>query len=196
MLQNHGRQEQTIRLKAENEKALTSAKLKFNEMRKAYDAQVAKKRGKRLPDDVLANRKEMIELLEQDIKDLEQAHSQIRPRRGGDGNRDLARQLKENRQREREEDAKLGKEAVPMGELSAGAQQFQMEKEDHDAKTDQQLDLIRTGVRDLHDIASEMHEELQVQQVVIEEVNKEFDVLEKKFKTANQRLNTLLEEVR
>jgi hypothetical protein len=91
MLQNHGRQEQTIRLRAENEKKLNECKLKFNEMKKAHDAQVSKKRGKRLPDTILQTRKEMIDILEADIKDLDQAHNQVRPNRGS--NRDVARYL-------------------------------------------------------------------------------------------------------
>lgn len=44
MVQNHGRHEQTIRLKSENEKMLVRAKEKFNEMKRAYDMQMKKKR--------------------------------------------------------------------------------------------------------------------------------------------------------
>eukprot|EP00474_Spongospora_subterranea_P009113 CRZ09571.1 hypothetical protein [Spongospora subterranea] len=195
LMQNYGRQEQTIRLRAENEKSLNQAKLKFNEMRKAHDVQVAKKRGKRLPDAVLQTRKEMIDILEADIKDLDQSHNQVRPNRGG--NRDVAKNLKESRLREKEEDIKQGKESkepIPMRELTAEAHQFHMQKEEHDVKVDAQLDVIRTGVRDLHELAVDMNDELNVQAVVTQEINKQFDVLDKKFKTANQRMNTLLEQ--
>jgi hypothetical protein len=106
--------------------------------------------------------------------------------------------LKESRIREKEEDVKAGrepKEGIPMKEMTAEGQQFQLAKEEHDVKIDAQLDVIRTGVRDLHELAVDMNDELNVQAVVAQEINKQFDVLDKKFKTANQRMNTLLEQV-
>ena len=56
------------------------------------------------------------------------------------------------------------------------------------------MDQIHGGVRDRHEIALNMNEELATQEIMMNEIDKKVDILQEKFKLTNQRMKTLLAE--
>jgi len=175
-----------------------------------------KKGSKRLPDGELASRRKALQVLGEEIKDLtpkisggfiarteeeRQMAERVEKRKAEreaklKGKRRAPRDKKGKKGKEgkdgvREEDEEYKFDSVP---ATQEEQLFYDKVEANIAEQDEILDQINKGLDELKDIASSINKELEVQAAMIEEVGSKIDAANNKLRTANGRLQDILEQ--
>lgn len=184
----------------ENHKQLIDAKNLWLRLKDAFEKQAKKKK---LDKEVLEDRKKMLELFGQELMRMEEQNTNIRTVADGTVTNIERNQLRSAERaarraaRKQKTDGKGGKKdgdeedgsAVP---LSQQDQIFFEEKRQTDEKIDGLLDVISQGLGELKEIASDINRNLDLQNEMLEEVDKKIDGTIENYISANQRLKKLL----
>jgi len=139
-----------------------------------------------LDEEEIKDRKEIFELLQQDLKYTE---CQFKPEEPQSGGFALAREGKSRRQRKREEGS-AADEPIPLTEKQ---QVFIQESIQRDAQLDEKLDVILEGVKQLGQIAFDIQEEFQKQDVMLSEIEQKMDDVQAKLESRNEQVKKLLD---
>jgi len=206
-----GREErdtQTIRLQSDNTIRLKEAIELFNDVKKQLDKDAARTGRKKLEEKELNDRRHLVILLGEDIKDLTNQNARVKAI-AGENETELAIRVEKRRQRETERrekrtearksrrhlrndfDADELKEAQPYSEQE---QAFEQKVAENMAEQDAMLQEIINGLDELKEIANEANKQLTVQKAMLEQVDDKIDSNIRQFKSANKRLQTILDE--
>jgi len=143
-----------------------------------------------LTSDQLSQRKELLELMKQD---LEYTQNEFSPNANkgsvGGGGFQLAQQAREKRKKKRDQ----GLMAAEPQPLTAKQQAFIQESIERDQVLDEKLDIIKQGVMQLNAIGSDINQELDKQAVMLEEVEQKMDAVTDKLENRNEQIKKLLE---
>ena len=201
----------TIRLQSDNSDRLKEAYELFNELKKQLEKDAERTGRKKIDDKELADRRHLIILLGEDIKDLSTQNSRIRLPTGDDEEvvqqRIARRQAKDMEARERRERSRKSRK-LKKGESGIDEEDFQsvagpgneMEMAFEEkvavnmAEQDKMLVEISAGLDELKELATEASKQLTIQKAMLDQVDDKMDTTMRQFKTANARLKSLLEE--
>merc|ERR1712130_86491 len=142
-----------------------------------------------LTSEQIQQRKELLELMKQD---LEYTANQFAPNKnmsGGGGGFQLAQQAREKRRNKRDKGL-MSSEPQP---ITAKQQAFIQESIERDQVLDEKLDIIKQGVMQLNAIGSDINQELDKQAVMLEEVEQKMDAVTDKLENRNEQIKKLLE---
>jgi hypothetical protein len=202
----------TIRLQAENADSLKNALEKFNELRQILAKDEAKKGKKRLSDKELADRRHLVILLGEEIKELSGQNSRVKLNSNEDEAAIAARrermEKKEKEKKERREKNRKGRKGgkrkgddlvdeadlVEMVQVTEQEQIFEEKVAENMQAQDEILKAISEGLLELQDLALEANKHLKIEAAMLEQVDEKMDSAIKQFKTANQRLKNILDE--
>ena len=201
----------TIRLQSDNSDRLKEAYELFNEL-KAQLAKDAEKTGrKKIDEKELADRRHLIILLGEDIKDLSTQNGRVRLATGDDEElvqgRIARRQAKDSEAKERRERSrknrrlKKGESGIDEDDFQSVAgpsndmeMAFEEKVQANMHEQDQMLAQISAGLDELKELAQEASKQLTIQKAMLDQVDDKMDTTMRQFKTANARLKSLLEE--
>ena len=201
----------TIRLQSDNSDRLKEAYELFNELKQQLSKDADKTGRKKIDEKELADRRHLIILLGEDIKDLSTQNGRIRLPTGDDDEvvqqRIARRQAKDMEARERRERSRKNRK-LKKGESGIDEEDFQsvagpsndMEMAFEEkvavnmAEQDKMLLEISAGLDELKELATEASKQLTIQKAMLDQVDDKMDTTMRQFKTANARLKSLLEE--
>jgi len=142
----------------------------------------------KLTSEEVQSRKELLDLMKQD---LEYTENEFEPKKasGGGGGFQLAQQARERRRKKREQGL-VPDEPQP---LTAKQQAFIQESIERDKVLDEKLYLIKQGVMQLNAIGQDINEELDKQAVMLDEVEQKMDKVNDKLESRNVQIKKLLD---
>lgn len=212
-LGSDGRDPNSIRLSSENNDRLRRATELFTQLKQIQQKDEKKKSGKKkVSEKELADRREMVMLIGQEIVNLtnENARNKIQ-----ESDEEAAmRSRVEQRRREQEERTRARREAAKdrrkrrnqrekdideddfkdIGPKSEQEQAFEAQVQINQEEQDKILAVISRGLDDLKDLANEANKQLTVQAAMLEQVDQKMDTTIHNFKAANKRLKAILDE--
>ena len=200
----------TIRLQSDNSDRLKQALELFQELKKQLEKDAQKTGRKKVDDKEMADRRHLVILLGEDIKDLTAQNARVRMPLNED---DEAMQARIARRQARDVEAKERREKsrksrrLRKGEsgiddddfataqpVSEQEQAFEEKVAHNMAEQDQMLAEISAGLDELKELAVEANKQLTIQKAMLDQVDDKMDTTMRQFKTANARLKNLLEE--
>ena len=105
----------------------------------------------------------------------------------------IAQQAREKRRKNREQGLISGGNSNEPQPLTAKQQQFIQESIERDKILDEKLDVIKQGVMQLGQIASDINEELDRQDVMLDEVGNKIDKVTEKLEARNKQMKKILD---
>jgi len=201
----------TIRLQSDNNERLHEALEQFNALKDQLQKDSQKTGKKKLSEKELADRRHLVVLLGEDIKELTNQNSRVKVPIDEDEavvaqrierrkQRDLeARERREKSRKSRKSKNESGIDEgdfAEMNNIPVSAQEVAFEeKVAHNmADQDKMLAEISAGLDELKELATEANKQLTVQKAMLEQVEEKMEDTTRQFKTANKRLKNLLEE--
>lgn len=185
-----GTNSESIKLKTKIKSDLADAQVLQRKMEDAYNENMRdfENGTSELTSEQLNQRKELLELMKQD---LEYTSNEFSPKKEsvGGGGFQLAQQAREKR-RKRKEQGLGSAEPQP---LTAKQQAFIQESIERDQVLDEKLEIIKQGVMQLNAIGSDINQELDKQAVMLEEVEQKMDAVTDKLENRNEQIKKLLE---
>ena len=201
----------TIRLQSDNSDRLKQALELFQELKKQLEKDGQKTGRKKVDDKEMADRRHLVILLGEDIKDLTAQNARVRVPLNEDEEamhaRIARRQAKDAEAKERREksrrsrrlrkgesgidDEDFGQSQQPVSEQE---QAFEEKVQGNMAEQDKMLAEISAGLDELKELATEASKQLTIQKAMLDQVDDKMDTTMRQFKTANARLKNLLEE--
>merc|ERR1719499_2871108 len=139
-----------------------------------------KEGGSKMNAEELQSRKELMDLMKQDLEYTENEFEPKKATSGGGGFK-VAQAARERRRKKREQGL-VSDEPVP---LTAKQQQFIQESIQRDKVLDEKLDIIKQGVQQLNAIGQDINEELDKQAVMLDEVEQKMDKVNDKLESRN-----------
>jgi hypothetical protein len=195
VFEEFGRCAKVVELKSANDRMLERVKEKHKELTTIYEKEASKRKSKYTPED-LDSMKNIVSLFGEEITDLENDHN----KRKKEVKEDFARKLRDQRKAEREklmQEAKAaGKELDPVKAepLSAQTMAFLEKKAEHDIKFQEKEEEMYQGVVRLRGIAEGINTEIQAQEVMLNDIEKQMDKVDQKFKVSNKMLKKFVKE--
>jgi len=193
VLEEFGRCQKAIELRTANDKLLETCKKKYNELQGIYEKEASKKKPKYTPED-LESMGNLVKLFGEEIEDLENGHN----KRGKEKKQTFARDLQGQRMAEKAERAdeakRQGRDPEPeqAQPMSAQTPAFMERKAESDVQFAKAETEMLEGVIRLHGIADGIGNELQAQELIIEDIDKQMDKVNDKFKVSNKQLKALV----
>jgi len=211
-----GRDQATIRLYSDNSKVLKQAGETWQQMK---DILMKDESKHRLDDKQLADRKKIMTILAKEIQDLSNKNAHVKGPRETAEQKTLRGRQEDRARKRREEKTKreerrkrregkdgdtdkknepdieiLDEEMRPVQPISEQEQKFFDRVDEAKAEQDQMLDEIMKGMGDLKNIAIDMNMSIKTTEAMVEEIGDKMDGTIANFKTANKRLQEILEE--
>jgi len=193
VLEEFGRCQKAIELRTANDKLLETCKSKYKELQAIYEKEASKKKPKYTPED-LESMGNLVKLFGEEIEDLENGHN----KRGKEKKQTFARDLNDQRKAEKAEKAaeakREGREPEPeqAQPISAQTQAFLERKAEHDLEFNKAQDEMLDGVKRIRGIAEGIGNELEAQELMINDIDKQMDKVNDKFKVSNKQLKALV----
>jgi methyl-accepting chemotaxis protein len=212
------RDKNVIALMADNNKLIQSSGEMWKELKQILqDDSRNEKIAKKLTEKELSNRNRTIQLLGQEICDLTALNNRVKdsgPKNIDEltqatnkleGKKDAGRKERTdrlNKRKERRGGGKAGKAGMDIedGDIrdvtpaSAQEQKFMDQAQANVAEQDEMLTEIAKGLDELKELSLDMNKQLTMQNTMIVEVGDEMDKTIEKFKTANGKLKTILDD--
>jgi methyl-accepting chemotaxis protein len=212
------RDKNVIALMADNNKLIQSCGEMWKELKQILqDDTRNEKSAKRITEKELSNRNRTIQLLGQEICDLTAVNNRVKdsgPKNIDEltqatnkleGKKDAGRKERTdrlNKRKERRGGGKAGKGGMDVedGDIrdvtpaSAQEQKFMDQVQANVADQDEMLTEIAKGLDELKELSLDMNKQLTLQNTMIVEVGDEMDKTIEKFKTANGKLKTILDD--
>ena len=201
----------TIRLQSDNSERLKEALEHFQELKKQLEKDAQRTGRKKVDEKEMADRRHLVILLGEDIKDLTAQNARVRMPLNEDEEAMQARiarrqardaEAKERREKSRKsrrlrkgesgiDDDDFGQASAPQSEQE---QAFEEKVAHNMADQDKMLAEISAGLDELKELAVEANKQLTIQKAMLDQVDDKMDTTMRQFKTANARLKNLLEE--
>ena len=205
------RDTQTIRLQSDNSDRLKQALELFQELKKQLEKDAQKTGRKKVDDKEMADRRHLVILLGEDIKDLTAQNARVRMPLNEDEEamqariqRRQARDLEAKERRERSRKSrrlKKGESGIDDDDFAQASQPQSEQEQAFEEKVasnmldqDKMLAEISAGLDELKELATEAGKQLTIQKAMLDQVDDKMDTTMRQFKTANARLKSLLEE--
>jgi hypothetical protein len=192
-----------IKLQSANNKGLAAAMNEWTNL-KAQLMKDQKRKNDKLDEKVLADRSEMVQLLGKEIQRLSELNATVRVQKtAAELNIEERREKRAQQKREAREQRrkKRGKstDGIEMDDelnvpISQQEQEFQNQVDKNIAEQDQILDLISAGLDELKELSLDMNKNLKLQSAMLEEVDEKMDKTIAQFKSANSRLQDILDQ--
>lgn len=212
VIDKYGRTQQSIRLGMQIAKDIERCKETFNKLQRAFDKDQNRFLNKLTPEEIETRRK-VINLLQSMIRDIDTVNANPRSNRPKGNNRiasqakaDLDEQKKkeDEEKRAKEKDRKRGGRGrrgddedttkdTEMQPLSHDEEVFLQNAQVKDEQIDAKLDEVLRGVLILKDISMNIHEEIQVQNTMITDLDSKVTKTIDRFRFANNKMKELLE---
>ena len=201
----------TIRLQSDNSDRLRQALELFNEVKRQLEKDAAKTGRKKLDEKELADRRHLVILIGEDIKDLTQSNARVRVPLNEDEEamqaRITRRQAKDQEAKERRERSRKsrrlrkGESGIDEDDFASASPPMSEQEQAFEEKValnmeaqDKMLAEISAGLDELKELATEAGKQLTIQKAMLDQVDDKMDTTMRQFKTANARLKNLLEE--
>jgi hypothetical protein len=193
-----------IKLQSANNKALATAMNEWTNL-KAQLVKDQKRKNDKLDEKVLADRNEMVQLLGKEIQRLSEQNATVRVQKTAaelnieERREKRAQQKREAREQRRKKRGGKNGDAIELDDdlnspMSQQEQEFQNQVDKNTAEQDQILDLISAGLDELKELSLDMNKNLKLQSAMLEEVDEKMDKTIAQFKSANARLQDILEQ--
>eukprot|EP00475_Leptophrys_vorax_P006210 TRINITY_DN13817_c1_g1_i1.p1 TRINITY_DN13817_c1_g1~~TRINITY_DN13817_c1_g1_i1.p1 ORF type:complete len:293 (+),score=84.16 TRINITY_DN13817_c1_g1_i1:26-904(+) len=195
VVEEFGRCQKSVELRTANEKLLGSCTSKYEDLKSIYEKEASKKKPK-YSEEQLKAMGEFVQLAGEEMQSLENAHN----KRGKEKKQTFARDLRDQRAADRAVQVELarneGREIEPQQNqpVSAQTQAFLEQKAEHDLEFGKDQDDILQGVIRLRLLAEQIGNELDAQDLMINDIDKEMDTLVDKFKVSNKQLKALVRD--
>jgi len=203
----------TIRLQSDNSDRLKLGLAQFNELKSQLDKDANKTGRKKLDPKELADRRHLVMLIGEDLKDLTNQNARVKMPITEDDEAMKARidrrKAKDEEARERREKTRKSRrlkkgesgiddedfnEANHSGPGTEQEQAFEEKVAHNMIEQDKMLEEISKGLDELKELANEASKQLTIQKAMLDQVDEKMDTTMRQFKTANARLKNLLEE--
>lgn len=184
-LDEFGRCQKAIELKSANGKILEQAKKEFANFQRIVDKETKKAKSKYSPDEI-EKMKEYVVLFEEKVRDLEGLHY----RKTMEKKNTFARDLKEQRTK----GVDVLDEKFDQQFNSGMTQAFLQRKQQHESGLSEKTQTIHEGVVKVRQIAEDINQELEVQEVMLEDADRQMDIVDNKLRIGNKKLKRLVEE--
>lgn len=193
----------TIKLESKNRKNLEEAVRKFKEMQKLFVTDLKRfDAGKSdLTQADIEERQKSVQIIYKDIQDLTRKNSRVKPlvteeeEQGATTRREQRREKRRQEREKRRRDRKGSSAADEPEEIQMTEQemQFQDQVMENEREQDELLDEISKGMDELKQLSLDMNKTLHLQNNMLDTIEKKVDNNITKLKTANARLQEILD---